>query len=147
RPQRGAEAADAAGQSAVGRQGGGAVAAGEMDGAAVAGRRVVELVLRRDGGAEGRGRGSTARGAHGEVGRGGGADGHGAAGAGDGTCDRVGGGEGLVAGGLERGDEGAVAAGKGAVGRQRGGAICTREVDRARVAGGSVVELIERRHA
>src|SRR5206468_1665094 len=72
----------------------------------------------------------------------GGVDGDRVARAGDGTVGRVGGGDRLAAGGLERAAERAGAAGERAVGGQDGLAIAAREVHRAEVAGGRVVELV-----
>src|SRR5207248_5947614 len=99
--QRSAEGAGAVGQGAVAGQRGLAIAAGEMDGAGVARRRVVELILRRDGETEGRAGGGAGRSADSEMRGGGGADGDGIARAGDRTRNRVGGGERLIAGSFQ----------------------------------------------
>src|SRR5205823_1519238 len=119
RPQAGAEGAAAVAQRAVGRQRRHTVAAGEVDRAAVTGRRVVELVQRRDREVERGARRGRGRGADGEVGGSGGAYVYAALFGADGTGDGVGRRDGLTAGGLESGAEGAGATAQGGVARQR----------------------------
>src|SRR5207302_1958505 len=98
--------AGAAAERAVGRQGGVAIAASEVDGARVAARGVVELVERRHGEAKGRARRSAGWSADTEVGRGNGTDGDAVARAGDGAVGGIGGGKCLIACCLQRGAEG-----------------------------------------
>src|SRR5205814_1685886 len=133
-------------QGAVRRQGGPGVAAREVDGAAVPGDGVVELVQGRHAEVEGTARRGRARGGDGKVGDRRGADRQRAARAGDGGVGRVGGGERLVAGGLHRGPTRGGAVGQGGVGRQGGLAVAAGEVDGAGVAGGRVVVGVQGRH-
>src|SRR5207302_553649 len=113
--------------------------------AAVARCRVVELVLRRDGEAEGAARGGARRCADREVGGRGGADGDGAAGGGNGGGDGVGRGDGLVARGLQRGAKGASAVRQRAVGGHARLPYTALFRSRAAVARCRVVELVLRR--
>src|SRR5439155_1049081 len=109
-PQRGDEVPRPVGQRAVGRQGGGAVRAGEVHRPRVDERRVVELVPRGHRVAERRAGRRARRGADAEVGGGRGADEDRVAGTGDAAVGGVGGRDGLVARRLQRDDEGADAA-------------------------------------
>src|SRR5581483_4401846 len=103
RLQRGVERPGAAAQRGVGGERGGAVGDGEVRRAAVAGGRVVELVLRRDGEGEGTPRRRAARRADGDVRRRRGAHGDASTCAGDAAVVRVGRGDRLVGGGDEGG--------------------------------------------
>src|SRR5207249_1561277 len=75
-----------------------------------------------------------------------GADGEWAAGAGEAAGDGVGGRDGLGAGRLQGGEEGADAVRSDEGRGGGGGSVGAREVHRTRVAGGRVVERIQRRH-
>jgi len=117
RPERGAKAAGAVTQGAVGRQTGLTVAAGEVDRAGISGSRVIELVLSRDCERESRTRGGVAWSADHKMGRRGGAYQDAAACAGHGRTGGVRGRNGLATGGPERGAKRAGAIGQSDVGR------------------------------
>src|SRR5205807_52111 len=121
------------------------IAAGEVDGATVAGGRVAEGVQGRHRDREGGAGCGTGRGTEGEVGGGSGSDGDGAALAG--ACDGVGvrGGQRLVASGLERGAATPTPSPYTTLFRPRRLGIAAGEVDGATVAGGRVAEGVQGR--
>src|SRR5207302_985016 len=134
--QGGAEGTGAGAQGAVRRQDALAVAAAEVGRAAVARRRVVGVMERGDGDAEGAAGGGAARSADHEMGSAVRVDVNAVTGAGDGAVSGVGGGDGLVAGRFQGGAEGAAAVAQRGVVRQAGVTVAAGEVDGAGVARG-----------
>ena len=146
--QGGEEEAGAVGQSKVRRQSGSAVAAGEVNGAAVADRLIVESIqsLQHAAATNGCARRGAARGGDEEVGGSAGTDGDGTAGPSDRAGSRIRNRQCREARRLECGAEGAGAVGQGAVGRQHCLSVGAREMHRACITRGGIVERVQSSH-